>query len=75
MRLSPRFGLHRLFSFWGSPFSRPAGVQYNASDNVPKLAKADGAVVHMFHGGLWGGWQYSVAGQTDSALEFGYGEP
>ena len=64
-----------LFSFWGSPFSRPAGVQYNASDNVPKLAKADGAVVHMFHGGLWGGWQYAVAGQTDSALEFGYGEP
>ena len=67
--------MRSLFSFWGSPFSRPAGVQYNASDNVPKLAQADGAVVHMFHGGLWGGWQYAVAGQTDSALEFGYGAP
>ena len=32
-----------------------------------------GAVVQMFHGGLWGGWTYSVAAQTDSALEFGYG--
>ena len=28
-----------LFSFWGSPFSRPAGVQYNSTDAVPKLAQ------------------------------------
>ena len=62
-----------LFSFWGSPFSRPAGVQYNSTDNVPKLEQPAGAVVQMFHGGLWGGWTYSVAAQTDSALEFGYG--
>jgi len=31
-----------LFSFWGSPFSRPAGVQYNATDNVPKLEQPAG---------------------------------
>ena len=32
-----------------------------------------GAVVHMFHGGLWGGWQFQVTAQTPSALQFGYG--
>jgi hypothetical protein len=62
-----------LFSFWGSPFARPAGVQFNGSDAVPKLAQPDGAVVQMFHGGLWGGWTYAVAGQTATAFEFGYG--
>ena len=63
-----------LFSFWGSPFSRPAGVQYsNKSDHMPQLVQPSGAVVHMFHGGLWGGWQYQVAAQTPSALQFGYG--
>ena len=62
-----------LFSFWGSPFSRPAGVQYSDSDVVPQLVKPSGAVVHMFHGGLWGGWQYQVTAQTQSAFQFGYG--
>ena len=29
----------------------------------------------MFHGGLWGGWQYSVASQQPNAstLRFGFG--
>eukprot|EP00928_Gymnodinium_smaydae_P026730 TRINITY_DN20901_c0_g1_i1.p1 TRINITY_DN20901_c0_g1~~TRINITY_DN20901_c0_g1_i1.p1 ORF type:complete len:912 (+),score=66.56 TRINITY_DN20901_c0_g1_i1:74-2809(+) len=62
-----------VFSFWRSPFSRPGGFKYNQSDNVPKLKRPAGAVVHMFHGGLWGGWQYSVSSQTDTALLFGYG--
>ena len=63
-----------LFSFWGSPFSRPAGVQYsNKSDHMPQLVQPSGAVVHMFHGGLWGGWQYQVTAQTPTALQFGYG--
>jgi hypothetical protein len=35
---------------------------------------AAGAVVHMFHGGLWGGWQYSVSSQpTSDTIAFGYG--
>ncbi len=67
-----------LFSFWGDPLSRPAGVR---SSNLTKDYKDPaGAVVHMFHGSLWGGWQYQVAGVardniTDGgqALAFGYG--
>jgi hypothetical protein len=64
-----------LFSFWGSPFDRPRGVRCNASDGVPRLSRAAGAVVHMFHGGLWGGWQFQVRGQDAAAgtLAFGYG--
>ena len=28
----------------------------------------------MFHGGLWGGWQYQVAAQpAEDTLAFGYG--
>jgi hypothetical protein len=27
----------------------------------------------MFHGGLWGGWQFQVAGSDENALYFGYG--
>ena len=63
-----------LFSFWGSPFSRPAGVKA-ASLKTKALANATGAVVHMFHGSLWGGWQYSVSGQDEKSgsLTFGYG--
>ena len=49
-------------------------MQYAASDGVPELAQPAGAVVHMFHGGLWGGWQYMVASRTnDTTLAFGYG--
>jgi hypothetical protein len=31
--------------------------------------------VHMFHGGLWGGWQYQVASQdaANGALMFSHG--
>ena len=65
-----------LFSFWADPLSRPAGVK---SSNLTKDYKdIAGAVVHMFHGSLWGGWQYQVAGvarEPDGAqaLAFGYG--
>ena len=45
-----------LFSFWGSPFSRAGGVKYGS--DIPKMYENPStAVVHMFHGGLWGGWQ------------------
>jgi hypothetical protein len=38
-------------------------------------ANAGTAVVHMFHGGLWGGWQYQVASQdaANGALMFSHG--
>lgn len=35
-----------------------------ASDSFPRLERPSGAVVHMFHGGLWGGWQYQVTAQV-----------
>jgi len=60
-----------LFSFWGSPFGRPVGFP---SKGLKKYANPAGAVVHMFHGDLWGGWQYSVTSQDDDGyIEFGYG--
>lgn len=31
------------------------------------------AKVHMFHGGLWGGWQFQVSSADEGALYFGYG--
>lgn len=35
----------------------------------------DQAVVHMYHSGLWGGWQYQVSGvqQESATVQFGYG--
>ena len=48
----------------------------NLTKNYKDIA---GAVVHMFHGSLWGGWQYQVAGVArgfpdgGKALAFGYG--
>jgi len=56
-----------VFSFWSSPFDRPAGAVINTgcgeNDNHwlrVNYSNPTGAVVHMFHGGLWGGWQYAV---------------
>jgi len=63
-----------LFSFWRSPFARPGGVSYGGDINTT-YGNPSTAVVHMFHGGLWGGWQFQVAGQypNTSSLQFGYG--
>jgi hypothetical protein len=62
-----------LFSFWGSPFSRPSSVQYGT--DVKRYSDATTAVIHMFHGSLWGGWQFQVASQQANAstFKFGYG--
>lgn len=55
-----------VFSFWGSPFSRPAGMVVDAvSCEGAHWARSynnsgAGAVVHMFHSGLWGGWTFAV---------------
>ena len=63
-----------LFSFWGDPLSRPGGLLYKGDINKTYANAATG-VVHMFHGGLWGGWQYQVASQNtkDQALLFSHG--
>jgi hypothetical protein len=62
-----------VFSFWGSPFDRPAGVLIDATcgENNNHWSRANysnptGAVVHMFHGGLWGGWQFMVDNITSA---------
>eukprot|EP00038_Savillea_parva_P031470 m.86905 g.86905 ORF g.86905 m.86905 type:complete len:585 (-) comp9682_c0_seq2:137-1891(-) len=62
------------FTFWGDLLSRPAGVKYGGQINKT-YANAATAVVHMFHGGLWGGWQYQVAAQdaANQALLFSHG--
>ena len=54
-----------LFSFWASPFARPAGVTVNTAVDkhwaaVNYTHSLEGATVHMFHSGLWGGWSYAV---------------
>lgn len=60
-----------LFSFWGSPFERPAGVvvPMDCAENGGhwlnvNYSNPTGAVVHMFHSGLWGGWQFAVDNVT-----------
>lgn len=74
-----------VFSAWPSPFSRAAGVAIDtrcASGLAPLLpalaaGPADTAVVHMFHGMLWGGWQFVVGGVapggSSANLTFSYG--
>ena len=57
-----------VFSFWASPFDRPAGVLVDAAGcsegshwlGANYSSGGVNAVVHMFHSGLWGGWQYAV---------------
>jgi hypothetical protein len=62
-----------VFSFWGSPFDRPSGVLVDSTcgenDNhwsKVNYANPSDAVVHMFHSGLWGGWQYRVDSVTSA---------
>ena len=70
------WGNRSLFTCKGQPdlFTRPAGVWYGGGLNKT-YADASTATVHMFHGDLWGGWQYQVASQLPNAsqLLFGYG--
>jgi hypothetical protein len=65
-----------LFSFWGSPFNRPANAEVDPSTWTNKTwADPATGVVHMFHSGLWGGWQYKLTDfdATSHTIEFGYG--
>eukprot|EP01062_Namystynia_karyoxenos_P011319 TRINITY_DN14045_c0_g1_i2.p1 TRINITY_DN14045_c0_g1~~TRINITY_DN14045_c0_g1_i2.p1 ORF type:complete len:875 (+),score=181.70 TRINITY_DN14045_c0_g1_i2:105-2627(+) len=60
-----------LFSYWGSPFSRPAEVE---TPGLPRQwAHPETGVLHMFHGGLWGGWMFRVANRSNDVLSLGYG--
>jgi hypothetical protein len=45
------------------------------ADITKNYSDASTAVVHMFHSGLWGGWQFQVSQQQTNAstLHFGYG--
>ena len=52
-----------VFSMWGSIFDRPAAFAVDQETWTNKTwANPERAVVHMFHGALWGGWQFQVAG-------------
>lgn len=62
-----------VYSFWGSPFSRPAGVKLQASSTCDgghwanvSYSHPEDAVVHMFHPGLWGSWMYAVVNVSRS---------
>ena len=62
------------FSFWGDPMSRPEGVHYGT--DIQKIySNAGTGVVHMFHSGLWGGWQFQVSAQDvdGGSLQFSHG--
>eukprot|EP00696_Hemimastix_kukwesjijk_P008468 gnl/Hemi2/20698_TR6856_c0_g1_i1.p1 gnl/Hemi2/20698_TR6856_c0_g1~~gnl/Hemi2/20698_TR6856_c0_g1_i1.p1 ORF type:complete len:814 (+),score=271.94 gnl/Hemi2/20698_TR6856_c0_g1_i1:155-2596(+) len=70
-------------SYWGfsnpdagSQFQVPSGLVYNASTFTTKRwANPKTAIVHAFHGGHWGGWQFEVTGRNDATntLTFGRG--
>eukprot|EP01065_Artemidia_motanka_P001869 TRINITY_DN10870_c0_g4_i2.p1 TRINITY_DN10870_c0_g4~~TRINITY_DN10870_c0_g4_i2.p1 ORF type:complete len:847 (+),score=296.66 TRINITY_DN10870_c0_g4_i2:46-2541(+) len=60
-----------LFSFWASPFQRISGVQ--APPLPREWENPSTGIVHMFHGGLWGGWMFKVNGRDGDSLSFGYG--
>ena len=63
-----------LWSFWGSPFKRSANAKVDPSTWTKKTWATPGTgVVHMFHSGLWGGWQYKLTDFVNNTLEFGYG--
>ena len=64
-----------LFSFWNDPLSHAGGGVKYGSDLNKTYAEAGTGVVHMFHGGLWGGWSYQVAHQDTStqSLLFSHG--
>lgn len=62
------------FSFWGSLFDRSAGFTYRNMSSTAWANPSTG-VVHMFHNGMWGGWQYRLTGRDDGnkTLSLGYG--
>ena len=63
-----------LLSFWGSPFSRGSRFSVNPVTWTNRTwAHPETAVVHMFHGLLWGGWQFQVAGFDGKTFQLGYG--
>ncbi len=68
-----------VLSLWGSIFDRPGAVTVNQSTWTDKNWKhPETAVVHMFHGRLWGGWQFQVKAlerphKGPSLLTFEYG--
>ena len=69
-------------SFWGTQHP-PAGDQFRVPSGLVLPADApspanwthtDRAIVHAFHGGLWGGWQFAVSGaQADGTVSFSKG--
>ena len=75
-----------IFDFWSSLFSRPANVLVNGDatcdgghwvDVAANYSNPTGAVLHMFHSNLWGGWMYAVDNVTlvghNLTINFGYG--
>ena len=64
-----------LFSFWNDPLSHAVGGVGYKSDINKTYANAATAVVHMFHGGLWGGWSFQVQEQDTAtqSLLFSHG--
>ena len=62
------------FTFWGDPLNRPGGVKLDLSRwSKQNWSDPSTGVVHMFHSGLWGGWQFQISGADEGALYFGYG--
>ena len=59
-----------MFSFWTSPFDRPAGVIVNGAcaENDHHWSRVNYSdpdqIVHMFHSGLWGRWAFAVDSVT-----------
>eukprot|EP00656_Telonema_subtile_P039161 TRINITY_DN4429_c0_g1_i1.p1 TRINITY_DN4429_c0_g1~~TRINITY_DN4429_c0_g1_i1.p1 ORF type:complete len:518 (+),score=96.96 TRINITY_DN4429_c0_g1_i1:1085-2638(+) len=66
------WGNHSMFAMWGDLFSRGVGVNYG-TDITKNYGNPSTGVVHMFHSGLWGGWQFQVSDQKNGSLMFGYG--
>ena len=64
-----------VFSFWNDPLSHAVGGVGYKTDINKTYTNAATAVVHMFHGGLWGGWSFQVSEQDTAtqSLLFSHG--
>ena len=72
-------GVSRTATTFGRPTrTRPQECVHALTASGPMSIKADSIVqvVHMFHGGLWGGWQYQLKDQDTKShsLLFSHGQ-
>ena len=72
----PGWNNRSVLSMWGSIFGRPASFTVDPATWTKRAWRhPETAVVHMFHGALWGGWMFQVSGfdAANGTMRLGYG--